>query len=139
TQVENGLQGTGLIVDGFGEQAMWKKKRRWTAWHPPRLPPSGPVHLTTVSRFAQTAAAMDMDTVWSFAQRCLDQTSYQWLYTLLAVLSPWFAIKLISFYVASQRGRPVDFEVPSPPELSPEWKGKTWNEIEGKVKDVLEG
>lgn len=82
---------------------------------------------------------MWMDTLWLFVRERLNHTSYQLLCTVLAVLTTWFAIKLVYSYTLKQLERPVDFKVPLPPELSADWDGTKWSEIEGKDKEILEG
>ena len=79
------------------------------------------------------------DTVQSFVREWLNWTSYQWLGPLLAVLFTRFAIKLGYLYILSQKERPVEFHVASPPELSAEWEGKKWSEIGSKDREILEG
>ena len=79
------------------------------------------------------------DTVSSFVREWLNWTGYQWLGPLLAVLFTRLAIKLGYLYIVSQKERPVEFHVASPPELSAEWEGKKWSEIGGKGKEILEG
>lgn len=42
-------------------------------------------------------------------------------------------------YFLSRREAPVKFDVPLPPELRPDWKGKGWEDVEGEERKILEG
>ncbi|KAL1959161.1 hypothetical protein VTO42DRAFT_2666 [Malbranchea cinnamomea] len=59
--------------------------------------------------------------------------------SLLLVLSAVFAIKLGYAYILAKREEPIDFAVPKPAELHPDWQGTQWSEITGKDKEILEG
>jgi hypothetical protein len=42
-------------------------------------------------------------------------------------------------YIVALQELPVDYQVPTPPELSTHWYGKEWHEVGGKDKEILEG
>lgn len=79
------------------------------------------------------------DTVQVLLTRALDSTVSQLLCSLLVFVPTWFAVKLGYEYILAQCEAPVDFAVPKPVELEPDWKGTQWDEVTGRDKEILEG
>ncbi|KAA8643327.1 hypothetical protein EYZ11_000895 [Aspergillus tanneri] len=72
------------------------------------------------------------------------------LYLLMESLyeqAPWAGVALASLgaiylgyiFVQGQREAAVAFNVPIPPEVRANWRGKTWDDVRGEEKKVLEG
>ncbi|EEP78724.1 predicted protein [Uncinocarpus reesii 1704] len=79
-----------------------------------------------------------MEAVQSFVSKCLSLTLAQILSSGLVLLSTWIAARATYSYTLAWRERPVSFTVPLPPEVSPDWQGKAWDEVDDADKEILE-
>lgn len=65
----------------------------------------------------------------------------------LETQAPWLGVALISasaiylsyLFILSRKEAPESFNVPIPPEVRSNWTGKSWNDVQGEEKKVLEG
>jgi hypothetical protein len=56
-----------------------------------------------------------------------------------AVVSSFLALYLGYLYLLTRSEAPVKFDVPLPSELRPGWEAKTWDDVKGQDKKILEG
>ncbi|KAI1948920.1 Meiotic Sister-Chromatid recombination aldehyde dehydrogenase [Ophidiomyces ophidiicola] len=69
---------------------------------------------------------------------CLTYSLSQILRRALIAVLTWIAVRVAYRYILAQKESPVDFSVPLPPEVSPDWRGKSWSEAEGADRELLE-
>ncbi|KAK2802338.1 Meiotic Sister-Chromatid recombination aldehyde dehydrogenase [Onygenales sp. PD_10] len=77
-----------------------------------------------------------MDTFNSLADKYGDCTATQ---LLTAVIGVVLAAYILKQFVFSCEASPVAYQVPIPPELSNNWRGKTWDDVSPANREILKG
>ncbi|EEH33514.1 betaine aldehyde dehydrogenase [Paracoccidioides lutzii Pb01] len=77
-----------------------------------------------------------MDTLWPMLKRYGDCTLSELLTAVIGVVIVAWTLRQ---FVFGREAPPVTYQVPTPPEISDKWHGKTWDDVGATDREILEG